>query len=227
MKNNNTIVWILGLGGLVFAAYKLFNKNSASTKDKYSKVPDTNLKTGEKYSDYQIRVFYLQTLLGVGTDYIVGKNTTAALKELYLGNLTYGEISPENVEKYIADIENKNTPYNQKMKAAAELEYQAGSEQKVGQIIDAYNTYKNQVLFLNPNNAVNGYYQCYVVVYNSAIKDWQQSGVLNVKAGKRTRDDGLPYSYSPKWNALIMRVNYSGKYVFVAIDPRNVAVTLP
>lgn len=228
MKKDNSIVfWVLGLGGLGYAIFRYFNKGKKVSTDRYEKVPDTNLKTGEKYSDYQIRVFYLQTLLGVGTDYIVGKNTTAALKELYLGKLSYGDISPENIEKYINEVEGKNTPYNKKMKAEAELQYRQNSEQKTLQIIDAYNSNKNQVLFLDPLNSVNGYYTCYVVVFNSAIRDWQQSGTINLQAGKRTRDGGLPYSYSPKWNALIMRVNDNGKYVFVAIDPRNVAVTLP
>jgi hypothetical protein len=225
-KNDNTIFWILGLGGLAYAGYKLFFAKGGSSKKEEIKVPDVNPKTGEKYSDYDKRVMYLQTLLGVGVDAIVGVQTTSQLKEFYLGTLTYGNISPQNIEKYISEVENKTTPYNQKMKADAMADANANSEQKVVNIISAYNNSKTQVVNLNPSKAVNGLFQVYEVVFNSANKDWERVNTLNITSGRKTRDGAMPYSYSPKWNALIMRYNKAGKYVYVAINPDFVQVII-
>jgi hypothetical protein len=226
-KNDNTIFWILGLGGLVYAGYKMFFAGKGQKRDGSSiQVPDVNPKTGEKYSDYDKAVMTLQTLLGVGVDAIVGPQTTAQLKEFYLGNLSYGDISPLNVEKYISEVKNKTTPYNQKMKAEAMADANANSEKKVVSIISAYNDSKTQVINLNQEKSVNGLFQVYEVVFNSASKDWERVGVQNIAAGRKTRDGALPYSYSPKWNALIMRYNKSGKYVYVAINPDFVQVIM-
>lgn len=225
-KNDNTIFWILGLGGLAYASFKLFFSNGSNAKKDEIKVPDVNPKTGDKYSDYDKRVMYLQTLLGVGVDAIIGVQTTSALKELYLGKLSYGDISPLNVEKYISEVQGKTTPYNNKMKAEAMADANANSEKKVMSIIAAYKDSPNQVINLNQSKSVNGMFQVYQVVFNSANRDWERVGTFNISAGKKTRDGALPYSYSPKWNALILRYNYQGKYIYVAINPDFVQVII-
>ena len=174
MKKDNTILWIIGLGGLAYAAYKMFLNKQRKKENTGIKVPDVNPKTGEKYSDYDKAVMTLQTLLAAKVDAIIGPQTTSLLKELYLGTLKYGDISPLNVEKYIAEVKDKTTPYNLKMKAEAYADANAKSQQKVTKIIEQYNSDDKLVLNFNPVNAVNGQFQVYKVVYNTANKDWKE-----------------------------------------------------
>ena len=224
MKKDNTILWIIGLGGLAYATYKMFLNKQRKKENTGIKVPDVNPKTGEKYSDYDKAVMTLQTLLAAKVDAIIGPQTTSLLKELYLGTLKYGDISPLNVEKYIAEVKNKTTPYNLKMKAEAYADANAKSQQKVTKIIEQYNSDDKLVLNFNPVNAVNGQFQVYKVVYNTANKDWERVGTENAMAGRKTRDGGVAYSYSKNWNALIVRINKSGKYLYIAINPDFVQV---
>jgi hypothetical protein len=227
MKNNKAIFWIIGLGGLAYAAYKMFYKGKYKGKSEENtdiKVPDVNPKTGEKYSDYDKSVMTLQTLLAAKVDAMIGPQTISLLKELYLGTLKYGDISPLNVEKYIAEVKNKTTPYNLKMKAEAYADANAKSKEKIIKIIEQYRSDEKLVLNFNPANAVNGVFQVYKVVYNTANKDWERVGTENAMAGRKTRDGGVAYSYSQKWNALIVRINKSGKYMYVAINPDFVQV---
>ena len=224
MKKDNTILWIIGLGGLAYAAYKMFLNKQRKKENTGIKVPDVNPKTGEKYSDYDKAVMTLQTLLAAKVDAMIGPQTISLLKELYLGTLKYGDISPLNVEKYIAEVKNKTTPYNLKMKAEAYADANAKSQQKVTKIIEQYNSDDKLVLNFNPVNAVNGQFQVYKVVYNTANKDWERVGTESAIAGRKTRDGGVAYSYSQKWNALIVRINKSGKYSYIAINPDFVQV---
>jgi hypothetical protein len=119
----------------------------------------------------------------------------------------------------------KTTPYHLEMKAMAMADANANSEKKVLAIIEAYNANPKQFIQLNPAKSVAGAFEVYKVSFNSATKDWEKIGTIRLVANRTSRDGYYPYSYSPKWNALILRVNEGGKYIYTAINPDFVQVT--
>jgi len=223
--DNKIIFWILGLGTIGYGVYSWWkNKKGATPTTPIYTPPDKDV-NGRTYTPYEKRVMYLQSLLQVAIDGIAGKQTNLALKELYRGNLSFGEISESNIEKYIAAMENKTTPYHLEMKANAMADANANSQKKVLSIIDAYKSNANQFIQLNPAKMVGGAFEVYKVSFNSAANDWEKIGVVRLVASRTSRDGYYPYSYSPKWNALILRVNDGGKYIYTAINPDFVQVT--
>jgi hypothetical protein len=223
-KDNKIIFWILGLGTIGYGIYSWYKgKGNTPTTEIYT-PPEKDV-NGRVYTPYERRIMYLQSLLKVKIDGIAGIQTNTQLKEFYRGNLTFGEISEKNIEKYISAMEKKTTPYHLEMKAIAVADANANSQKKVLAIIDAYNTNKNQFIQLNPAKMVKGGFEVYKVSFNSATKDWEKIGLVRLVASRTSRDGYYPYSYSPKWNALILRVNDGGKYIYTAINPDFVQVT--
>lgn len=223
------IFWVLGIGGLAYAIYNAFSSKGKTTStdgSELANIPTTNPTTGKTYSAYEMRVMYLQTLLGVKVDGIVGKQTTLDLTEKYLGKLTYGGISPTNIEKYISEVKNHNTPYELKIKADALLKTSADAEKVANSIIDAYKNNPKSVLNFNNKYAVNGHFQCYQMLFNKANNVWEYTGqTFSAAAGKRTRDGGVPVAVAPNYyNALVVRVNYKGVYTYILMNPTYVQV---
>lgn len=224
-KDNKIIFWILGLGTIGYGVYQWYKNRGVQTQSKPVYTPPDKDINGREYTTYEKRVMALQQLLGVKIDGIAGIQTNSQLKEFYKGKLSDGEISQKNIEKYITAMETKNTPYHLEMKANAMADANANSEKKVLAIIAAYKANTNQFIQLNPTKMVGGAFEVYKVSFNSAINDWEKIGIVRLVLSKTTRDGYLPYSYSPKWNALILRVNDGGKYIYTAINPDFVQVT--
>ena len=223
--DNKIIFWILGLGTIGYGVYSWYKSRKGATPNIPVYTPPDTDANGRTYTPYEKRVMYLQSLLGVKIDGIAGIQTNSQLKEFYRGKLSDGDISETNVEKYITAMENKTTPYHLEMKANAMADANANSQKKVSQIIEAYKANTNQFIQLNPAKMVAGAFEVYQVSFNSAINDWEKIGTIRLVASRTSRDGYLPYSYSPKWNALILRVNSGGKYIYVAINPDFVQVT--
>ena len=223
------IFWILGIGGLAYAVYNYFSKGNANatsgnTAD-VSKVPSTVVAKGQTYSPYQMRIQYLQSLIGVKVDGFVGKQTTGQLTEMYLGKLTYGDIAPENIEKYINEIETHNTPYEKKIKADALYTAKTIAKDRSEKIISAYKSNGNFVLYSNPKTSNNGKYQVYEVVYDNVNGIWSYVNTWTIGAGKYTRDGAVPTAVAPNYgNGLVVRLNISGTYRYFLWNPQYILV---
>jgi hypothetical protein len=224
-KDNKIIFWILGIGTIGYGVYQWYKNRSVETPSTPVYTPPDKDINGRQYTTYEKRVMALQQLLGVKIDGIAGNQTNGELNEFYKGNLSFGNISESNIEKYITAMETKTTPYHLQMKAEAVADANANSQKKVLAIIEAYKANPNQFIQLNPAKMVGGAFEVYKVTFNSAANDWEKIGVVRLVANRTTRDGYFPYAYSPKWNALILRVNDGGKYIYTAINPDFVQVT--
>lgn len=96
-------------------------------------------------------------------------------------------------------------------------------------LINIYASNKNLCVYLLPrysNKALNGKFSCYEFEYNTVTKSiGALVGSLYLSDGKKTRDGGVPIQFLPKYNALLLRINVSGKYRYVAINPQFVDFT--
>jgi hypothetical protein len=103
MKNQNLIIGAVVIGGLGYYAWKKgLLKSLFGDKSTESKTPATgNNPLTDPYS-FASKVAKIQSYLGVQIDGIPGPQTNGALRTKY--GLPYGNISMDNVDKYIKDL---------------------------------------------------------------------------------------------------------------------------
>ena len=117
MKNKNIIIGAAVIGGLGYYAWKkglfksLFGDKSTESKQATGSNPLT-----DPYS-FASKVAKIQSFLGVQIDGIPGPQTNGALRTKY--GLPYGNISMDNVDKYIKDLHLDSTPVTSKPSTTA------------------------------------------------------------------------------------------------------------